>query len=30
MTPVLKIENLHVYYGGSHVLQGVNLELEMV
>ena len=28
MTPVLKIENLHVYYGGSHVLQGVNLELE--
>lgn len=28
MTPVLKVENLHVYYGGSHILQGVDLELE--
>lgn len=28
MTPVLKVENLHVYYGGSHILQGVDLELD--
>ena len=27
-TPILKVENVHVYYGGSHVLQGVSLELE--
>ena len=28
MTPILKVEDLHVYYGGSHVLQGVSMELE--
>ncbi len=27
-TPILKVEDLHVYYGGSHVLQGVSLVLE--
>lgn len=26
--PILKIENLHVYYGGSHILQGTSLVLE--
>ena len=25
--PILKVDNVHVYYGGSHVLQGVSLEL---
>ena len=24
---MLKIENLHVYYGGIHALQGINLEV---
>ena len=24
--PVLRIENLHVYYGAIHALQGVGLE----
>lgn len=28
MTPILKVNNLHVYYGGSHILQGASLELE--
>jgi branched-chain amino acid transport system ATP-binding protein len=28
MKPILKVNNLHVYYGGSHVLQGASLELE--
>ena len=28
MTPILKVEDLHVYYGGSHILQGVSMELD--
>jgi branched-chain amino acid transport system ATP-binding protein len=27
MTTLLKIENLHGYYGKSHVLHGVNFEV---
>ena len=27
-TAMLKIEDLHVYFGGSHILQGVSMELE--
>lgn len=26
-TPLLKIDGVHTYYGGSHILRGVNLEL---
>jgi branched-chain amino acid transport system ATP-binding protein len=26
--PMLKVENLHAYYGKSHVLRGVNLEIQ--
>jgi len=26
--PMLKVENLHAYYGKSHVLRGVNLEIK--
>ena len=26
--PIFSVENLHVYYGGSHVLHGVSLELD--
>lgn len=28
MKKILKVNNLHVYYGGSHILQGASLELE--
>jgi branched-chain amino acid transport system ATP-binding protein len=28
MKPILKVNNLHVYYGGSHILQGASLELD--
>lgn len=27
MNPILKAENVNVYYGGSHILQGVSMEL---
>ena len=27
-TPILNIQDLHVYYGGSHVLQGVSMVLD--
>ncbi len=27
-TPILKVEGVHVYYGGSHILQGVSMALE--
>ena len=25
---MLRIENLHVYYGGIHALRGINLDVE--
>lgn len=28
MKPILKVNNLHVYYGGSHVLQGASMTLD--
>jgi branched-chain amino acid transport system ATP-binding protein len=28
MTPVLQIENIHTYYGASHILQGMTLSVE--
>src|SRR5690606_25162164 len=28
MKPILKVNNLHVYYGGSHVLHGASMTLD--
>ena len=27
-SPILKVDDLHVYYGGSHILNGVSMELD--
>ena len=27
MTPLLKVEGIHTYYGKSHILHGVSLEI---
>ena len=26
---MLKVDNLHQYYGGSHILRGLSFELEL-